>query len=237
MKRVAALMSFVALAGCAAQPAPAPRYAPMDAAPSLAAVRERINGLKTVQGEATITLTKPYGDAVRLDGAYLLAPPGSARLRAWKLGTAVFDLTLRGGQAWAYVPRDEARPAAPNLRQSLGRWLTLIGDGELFTGEAEVIGDTIRLARPEGDGLTLRCEIDRPTLTPRRYTLVDSDGVERFSLTLADYRPATGGQVWPWSISAISASGVVDIRTSAVEVNSELPASAFTPPARAEALP
>ena len=231
------LLAVVGVAGCATKPDPIPHYSPIDASASLAVIRTRLANVKTVRGEADMTLTDPKGQSVHLDGAYLLAAPSRARLRAWKLGQAVFDLTIREDGAWAYLPREEAKPAAPGLRQSMGRWLGLLGGGDFFVGDAEVNADTLVLTRPEGDGLTLRCTVDRPTLTPRQYELFDKAGKSRFTLTLADYRNAGADQVWPMTITAKSEGGTVEIRTRDVEVNAELPEAAFQPPRRAEKLP
>ncbi|MDB5324499.1 MAG: hypothetical protein JWM57_68, partial [Phycisphaerales bacterium] len=145
MIRRSILVTAILLAGCAAKPDPIPRYAAMSPSDSLAVVRTRLANVKSVRGEADMTLTDPKGQTVHLDGAYLLAAPSRARLRAWKLGQAVFDLTIREDGAWAYLPREEARPAAPGLRQSMGRWLGLLGGGDFFIGDAELHGDTLTL--------------------------------------------------------------------------------------------
>lgn len=233
-RQLLALLAAMYVMGCAAKPDPIRRYAEMSPSDSLAVVRTRLANVKTVRGEADMTLTDPKGQTVHLDGAYLLAVPSRARLRAWKLGQAVFDLTIREDGAWAYLPREEA---APNLRQSMGRWLGLLGGGDFFVGDAEVTSDTLVLTRPEGDGLTLRCTVDRPTLTPRQYELFDTTGKSRFTLTLSDYRNSGTDQVWPMRITAKSEGGTVDIRTRDVEVNAELPEAAFRPPSRAVKLP
>ena len=231
------LLAASTLAGCAAKPDPIPRYTGLDTDAALATLRERTAALKNVRGEATIKLTNAKGESVNLDGAFVLAKPERARLRAWKFGQAVFDLTIDGEKAWAYLPREEAKPAVPGLRQSLGRWLALLSDGDgLFEGQAVERGGEIRVARPEGDGVVC-CAIDAATLTPRQYTLIDGRGQRRFRLVLSEYRPAADGQVWPSMLFAESETGTVEVRMRDVETNTDIDPAAFKPPARAEALP
>jgi outer membrane lipoprotein-sorting protein len=231
------LIAAILSTGCAAKPEPIRHYPTTGPAESLAILRTRMADIKAVRGEATLTLTDPKGQTIHLDGAYLLAPPNRARLRAWKLGTAVFDLTIREDGAWAYLPREEAKPAAPNLRKSLNQWLDLLAGGEFFAGDAEIKGNTLILTRPQPGDMTLRCTVDRPTLTPRLYELFDPQGVKRFTLTMSDYRPAGENQVWPMKIVAESEGGTIQLDTRDVEVNGELPAATFRPPSRAEKLP
>jgi hypothetical protein len=210
----------------------------MEADASLAVLRQRAAALQNVRGEATLKLTDAKGQTVSLDAAFVLDPPGRCRLRAWKFGQAVFDLTLDGERAWAYLPRDEAKPAAPGLRQAVGRWLTLLGGGEhAFDGDARTVGNTIVIRRTEPDTTTLEIIIDRPTLTPRTYRVRSDDNVERFRLELSDYRVANDGQLWPMTIRAVSATGTVEVLSRDVEMNTDIDAGAFKPPARAEALP
>jgi hypothetical protein len=92
----------------------------------------------------------------------------------------------------------------------------------------------IRDIRP--DGSVLICQADRPTLTPRRYTLVDPRGISRFTLELDRYE-IIGGIPWPKRLRALSDAGRIDVELRDVELNGELPEGAFVPPRRAEKLP
>ena len=80
------------------------------------------------------------------------------------------------------------------------------------------------------------CEVDRRTLTPRKYSVLDDRGATRFSLTMDRYRQF-GDVVWPMRMVAVSEGGMVEVELREAEVNPELPAAAFTPPRRAEKLP
>ena len=237
-KRVLTVLALLAVAGCAAKPDPIPHYDYTDADTARTILRTRLKNLRTVRGEATITLTDAKGQTVRLDAAYALQPPGRAHLRAWKFGQAVFDLTLRDGEAWAYLPREETKPAAPNLRRSLGRWLELIADDAVFRDPIESADNrNVYVSSTQPDGTHVDCRIDRATVTPRQYTLCDDKGVERFSLALSDYRQYADDQVWPTTIIARSAQGTFEVHAAEVEVNVELPEATFKPPSRAEKLP
>ena len=232
------LLALLAYSGCATKPDPIPQYDYANADTARTILRTRLKNLRTVRGEATITLTDAKSQTVRLDAAYALQPPGRARLRAWKFGQAVFDLTLRDGDAWAYLPRDEAKPAAPDLRRSLGRWLELIADDAIFREPVGLEdGRNLYVSSKQPDGTTIECRIDRATVTPREYKLYDDHGVQRFTLTLADYRLYADDQVWPTTIVAKSEQGTFEVHAKDVEVNADLPDVTFKPPSRADKLP
>jgi outer membrane lipoprotein-sorting protein len=78
--------------------------------------------------------------------------------------------------------------------------------------------------------------VDRPTLTPRKYSMLDERGRTRFTLSLEQYRQF-GQVVWPTKLTAVSESGTVEIELRDVEINPELEETAFVPPRRAEKLP
>ncbi len=71
-----------------------PTYAAMSDEESLAILQTRSATIKQVQADCEIQLIDEKGDRVRLDGAMVLDFPDKARIRAWKFGHAVFDLTL-----------------------------------------------------------------------------------------------------------------------------------------------
>ena len=90
--------------------------------------------------------------------------------------------------------------------------------------------------KAQSDGTKILCDIDRPTLTPRRYRLLDDKGATRFELTLDRYAQF-GDAVWPRRVQAVSDRGEILIDLKAIEINGEIPAQAFKPPRRAEKLP
>ena len=80
-----------------------------------------------MSAECTITLTRPDGETVKLDGAIVTRNPGWVRLRAWKLGRAVFDLTLQPAGLWVMTLDDPKRseqmlPAKVSAAEFVKQW-------------------------------------------------------------------------------------------------------------------
>jgi hypothetical protein len=242
---VIAIVFAAVVAGCRAPEPPEniPTYPLADARQTLRQLAERAHRVKTLSGEALITLTRRNGESVRLDGALAMAPPERARIRAWKLGRAVFDLTVLPEGVWAVTPddpnrKDDIRSAGVSAAKLAKTWSVL--SGEFFDGpglRADLRGEKLIVTRSAAGEPTVVCEVDRPTLTPRTYSMLDDQGVMRFTLTLGRYRQLAGDVVWPTRLVADSDSGKVEIELREVEVNPELPAGAFVAPRRAERLP
>lgn len=235
--RIIALLVVLLLCGCG-QRENIPIYPMMDAPSSLAMIRKRSAEVKNVSGEGAITLTDAKGQSVRFDAAFVLAPPDRARVRAWKFGQAVLDLTILPDATWLYLPRgqdghaQQLRAGAASASRAVRQWLSLLA-GQLDTSESSVriSGSHLLVTQPASDGMTLTATIDRDTITVRRCSLSDPSGRERFSLTLDKYR-VLGPTVWPSRIDAISDTGKISIEMREVELN-DAPPNAFKPPARA----
>ena len=218
---------------------PLPTYPGLDDSAALKVLAERAEAVKTLSAQCRLTLTRPDGQTVQLDGAVVMEPPQRLRLRAWKFGQAVFDLTLKEDGLWVMTPQDPGRrekvlPASLSAAQLGREWAVLNGrfflERDLTTGgNAKWLNVTRRLE----DGRTVTCRVDRATLTPREYAMRDPQGKLRFHFTLADYR-MVGGIPWPTKLAARSGDGKIDIRLDDVELNQELAANAFRPPRRAE---
>ena len=199
---------------------------------------ERAASVRTVSATGLLTLTRPDGESVRFDAALVTEPPDRVRLRAWKIGRAVFDLTLTPEGLWLLAPRDEslhekAKKAGVGAGEVAKQWSLL--SGAFFEREdlvASLSGSSLILTGPQ-DQLTIRAYIDRRTLVPRRYVLHDDRGRERFSLRLDDYR-TIGDTPYPYRALAESESGRILIQLDEVELNTQLAPGAFKPPRRAE---
>jgi hypothetical protein len=198
--------------------------------------------VRTASAQCQLTLTRPDGQSVRLDGALAMRPPSEVRLRAWKLGQAVFDLTLNHQGLWIEMPPDANRGgramlAGVNAGRMARVWALL--SGEFFaTGDPRVLdrgGPRIEVERII-DGQRVTCDVDRTTLTPRLYTLRDPAGIQRMTLAADHYR-LISGIAWPTRLIARSENGTVMVDMSDVELNGELPPGAFVPPHRAERVP
>ena len=216
-----------------------PAYQWVDEATALRDLRARADAIKTVSAECGIQLTKPDGESVHLDGALAMQNPGWVRLRAWKLNRAVFDLTLQPAGLWVMAMdekkgQERALPASINAADFMRQWSYF--NGKLFheagASDAEVRGDMLIVRRPQiKSGPRFHCEVDRRTLTPRRY--VFDDPAFEFELTLDRYRDVNGVP-WPTRLVAKSERGTVAIEQRDVEINGELAENAFVPPRRAE---
>jgi outer membrane lipoprotein-sorting protein len=214
----------------------------MDAASSLRVLAERARQVQTLSGEGLITLTRPDGESVRLDAAIAMRPPERARLRAWKFGRAIFDLTVAPDGVWVVTPDDpkrqeQIRSAGVGAGRLARAWSVLSGGFFDAPGLTTQVTDArLRLRREAAGEPVVLCEVDRRTLTPRRYSMLDDRGVTRFTLTLDRYQ-TFGSAVWPTKLVATSDGGTVEVDLRQVDVNPELPPAAFTPPRRAERLP
>lgn len=202
----------------------------------------RSHAVKTVSSEAIMTLTRPNGESVRLDGAVAMALPDSVRLRAWKFNQAVFDLTITPDGVWIESPpdpqhRQDTIPAGVNATNMARAWSTLFGE---FFCNSDLHVDNLNASQiivsQTSNGRRIQCVIDRATLTPRRYTVDDAAGVRRFTLTLSQYG-LFGGTQWPTHLIADSDGGKIEANLHNVELNGSLPSAAFVPPKASQKLP
>lgn len=196
-------------------------------------LRQRADAIQTVSTECTITLTRADGDSAAFDGAMVMQNPDRVRLRAWKFNRAVFDLTLTPEGLWVMTPdhpghKEQIVPATASAADFIKQWAWLNG-GMFRSADLQ--------AREHGDSLVLTsrgmsCEVDRKTLTPRRY--VTTDG---FELRLERYREINQ-LPWPTRLIARNPSaGTVIVQQRNIEINGELAPNAFVPPRRAEKRP
>jgi hypothetical protein len=240
---VASLFAFVA--GCAArQPTETslPTFGDVDHQTALRVLDERARAVKTLSSQCGLTLARPDGQTVELVGAVAMAPPDRLRLRAWKLGQAIFDLTLTPDGLWVMTPDDPSSkqkvlPASVSAAQLRREWELLSGS---FFGDAGLKvrdeGSRLAVTKTLEGGRSVVCDVDRRTLTPRRYRLLDPAGRTRFILTLGGY-DLFNGIAWPTRLKATSDEGRIGVRLKDVELNGELPPGAFVPPRRAEKQP
>ena len=231
------VVSIALVAGCSSLPT----YPPMSDAEALATIADRLALIVTVSAECDLALADDRGQRVNLEGVLLAEPPGRLRLRAWKLGRAVFDLTVVDGKAWLMALDEGPNARGPAGEAPPARRVSQAFDllGPLFFRCAHAAG---------GDGVTLVargsalgrgdvvCEIERLTLTPRRFVVPGREGSAPSTLRLDEYE-VVGSTVWPMRWHLQGATGEIVVRVRELELNGRLPAEAFTPPARAGALP
>jgi hypothetical protein len=123
------------IAGCSNPRENLPTHPRLSAEDTRAALAARSAAVKTVSAQGTITLTRPDGQSVRFDGAMAIRPPDHTRLRAWKFGQAIFDLTVTPDGVWMIAPqdsdrRDEIKRAGRDRRRF--RKDVLVPHGKLF---------------------------------------------------------------------------------------------------------
>jgi len=232
------LLLLVGSPGCAARQIPVwPMMSPQQ---SLETLNARARQITTVSGQGKLRLTRGRNESLILEAACALKPPDSARIRAWKFGHAVFDLTILPEAVYLAAPRQSPGPTDIALTgrgaaEMIRSWLRMTFD-TIRPQTLQHSRDTLVAIQPMSDDLSLRCTIDRRTLTVRSYQLLDHDGREQFCLLLDRYIESNG-QVWPARIVGRSRTGTLRLDLRDLQINQELAEAAFQPPARAEKLP
>ncbi len=246
----ASLVGVGLLGGCASD---LPRYPAMSDADALATIAARQASVVSISAECDLDLTDARGQRVSLDGVLVAEPPGKVRLRAWKFGQAVFDLTLIDGKGWMMVPDDVRGAGGPG--SAVGAGATQRLDAQSIP--ARRVSEALQLLGPAyfrsaipagGDGAILLargpalgqvdtvCEIERLTLTPRRFVVAGTGDIPASELLLDEYA-LVNNVPWPMRVRLVSPSGEVLMVVRELELNGEIPAGAFVPPKRAKALP
>lgn len=237
--RLLTLAMILLLASCRATPR-IPTHPATDGPASLALIAERQAAITSIQGTANVELAKASGQSVILDAAIVAEPPNRIRLRAWKLDRAVFDATILHDELWLVPPddpNDQSRLAdADRIGAGIRHAFVLLGSE--FYKSATVRDDRTTTTSLIADGTIgdapVVCTIDRPTLTARRFEILDHDGSPKTAATidLDDYREING-IVWPMKITIHSPDGRVTIHSREIELNAPIQPNAFNPPRRA----
>jgi hypothetical protein len=197
--------------------------------------------LKTASGEGSVTLTRANGQSVRLETALAAEFPDDMRLRAWKMGQAIFDMTMTPEGVWMLVAdpsrREKLLPAGASAADFMRGWAALHSG---FYSDAslqirDVSAGAFYLERPGDKGTTIRAEIDRSTLTVRRHTVLDDKRVGRFTIEYDRYR-MVDGLPWPMRLRARGEQGLIEVQFDDVQLNGPPAPQAFVPPKRAEKL-
>jgi outer membrane lipoprotein-sorting protein len=107
---------------------------------------------------------------------------------------------------------------------------------------ASSTGGDILFSLALDNGTTAVCEVDPAIVAPRRFRLVDSAGITRFTLDLSGYQNFNG-IIWPTRLSATAlprpgeSAQRIDVSFEDVEFNAELAPQAFVPPPSAKRQP
>jgi hypothetical protein len=220
------------LAGCRAA---LPVYPAMSDEEALRIIADRQAVITSISAECELVLTSAEGQTVHLDGALVAQPPRRARLRAWKFGQAVFDLTIVDGDVWLMAP--EEGPAAHRIdplrtpARRVSDVIDLLGPAYFQRARPAQGGPSAWTVSGPALGIAdLRCEIDRPTLTPRRFFA--SGEADLGEMRFEDYE-LINGTPWARTMRVRGAGGEIVVRLHDVELNGEVPIGAFVPPQRA----
>jgi hypothetical protein len=213
----------------------------------LDALAKRSGQVKSVMSSGTMRLQTDDNGSVKLDVALLAQGNNQLRLRAWKLGRAVFDLTRDGDAVWVWAtdrvndPDDpDALAMLPTAEQIDLGWRLI--SGQLFASPPNRIDASGKLIvsyaiKQLGAGpVTAQLAINRTSQTIEQILILDAKGLERAKYTPSGYR-LIDGIPWATRIAFESESFAFEIELDEVELNGTLPKSAFTPPRDARKQP
>ncbi len=219
-----------------------PTYEWRDAEHAIQRINNRTKKVRTVSVEYEGTIKKTEDRPIRIKAVLVVSLPNLLRLRAWKLGNAVFDLTITEDGVWwwsanADVEQDQwiLREESFSGVEDVGR---LIGCTQFDLNYTDVrdIGAGLvefrRLSDSSSDSLEVAV-VDRRTLTVREFQFRSSGKLVPRRLILSNYRVFEDGVVFPTFVKAIGPEGWIAFRVHAVHLNEPLAHTAFQPPRRA----
>ncbi|MEM1355735.1 MAG: hypothetical protein AAGH88_12740 [Planctomycetota bacterium] len=206
---------------------------------------DRAEKVGTFSASGVLRLDDTERGTVTLDVVLLAEGESRLRLRAWKLGRAVFDLTRDGEALWLWtresLASSEDRVPSVNAEQVGLGWSLL--SGRMFRNPPQqvVTGSPILVTfeLDPDSGTTARLLVDPATATVRRYEVVSPDGIVRQALGSDRHRLIDGQPI----ATRIMGQGAGEdgssfmLELTEVELNGELPAEAFTPPRNAQRRP
>jgi len=207
---------------------------------ALRKIVDRAARIETVSARCRLLMTRPGGNTVQLDGALAARVPGYLRLRAWKLSQPIYDVTATPQGIWVYTAPREGPEGGGDLQslpssRLIDAWEKLAGGVVDPTWDPlpDDGGPVVYVAQGAGtDETTATCSLDRSTQTIRECHIKGEGKGAAVTLRLDRYR-LIEGHVWPERVELESPSGSVIILLDDVALNTQLPATAFSPPRRA----
>lgn len=205
----------------------------------MAAIDDRVGAIETLAAECRLSFHRPGKDSVSLQGALVAQPPDRLRLRAWKLGHAVMDLTVRPDGVWLWNAKraDEATRKLIDGELSTGPWKSvwprlgsLLAESDAAISRSGPNRFVVRGDLP--DGGHIEAEIDGPSRTVLAYRLFEPTGEGLGVLELGDYR-IIADEPWPRRLEAKTERGTLEVTFHELTLDEPLPESAFEPPKRA----
>ncbi|MFA9477678.1 hypothetical protein ACERK3_05150 [Phycisphaerales bacterium AB-hyl4] len=247
-KRVAsAVLVMVVCVGAGCQPrAPLPTHEWDDFREALRVIEQRNAAIENVSSAFDLTIRRPEGGTVTLEGAMVAERPDRMRLQAWRFHREVMDLVRSPEGTWLWTAEqvdeiDEqfAHPQAHEVDWFQAFFMTpdpetsqLIEAGG--GGEPMVVRWPLGGGDGETGGWHGRAEIDGATLTVMRIDVYDETDTFVQRVLFSEYR-VMDGLVFPMRIGA-EGQWNATLRSHDVELNGDLPTGVFEPPARANRL-
>ena len=219
-----------------------PKYEWVDAEQALSTMAANDSKIHSLVGQGSVTMTDPKGQTARLETAMAAVYPDYLRLRAWKMGQAVFDLTLKPEGLWLMIP-EEMKKKETLIPAGTGAAQFAKGISSLHAAFFNDIGlqiventrTTFAVERRYDNGTNVRCDIDHDTLTILKHTITSPDG-KQYSIRYDRYDQINDAVV-PRRIIAKGEKGTILIEFDDLQVNVPTASGAFIPPKRAERMP
>jgi hypothetical protein len=220
------ILSLLLLAaGCARQQIPT--YQAMSLEEARPILRRHTPEALAIQGQ--LTLSEPK-QGITLDAAMVVRQPSELRLRAWKFGQAVFDLTVRPDGVYAYSARKEVDPdALKQIAGSISSWIGLLAPLPPDAKPSRETGGEWLFDRQIA-GARVVTHVDRQTLVAKRHEIFDGE-TRRATIDLSRY--VMRAEV-PWPDEVVVREGNRTIRLRTSSLKTEAAPRAFEPPRRAE---
>ena len=215
---------------------------------ALARLAERSREVEALAGEGRLTLVDGEGESTVLRVALAARRPDHLRLRAFKLGQAVLDLTVRPDGTWLWIadraedargallPEQEETPAEGEAAQSfdarrLGPWLW----AALWPRFREEVPAPSVMVLPssyyalhssaEGlvdvggfDGLSLEWILDPWTAEVRTLRFFEPSRLRPERVRLERYREDAAGRSWPQRMVITAPAGEIRLELESVDL-------------------
>jgi len=215
---------------------PLPTFPNLETPAALALAASRAIAPPPIRATGSVTLTRRDGTSVTFDAALAASAAGHARLRAWKVGQAAFDLTLTPRGLWVFAQRPDAPGNDPFLGLTHQRFALLwaLLRAGFFEQTSVVIAETAEVFILERamDSALVRCTLDRSTLTPLAYEILDDRDAPVARLELSRYR-LIDGRPFPARFLATGELGSIETDLDEIEIDPAIPVEVFNPPPRA----
>ncbi len=212
---------------------PIPRRTWVNLQYGINAINERAQSLHTVLAVGDIILTKADGkSSVNLEAALLMEDADYLRLRAWKAGQPVMDITYTPESVWVWT--SQHAPELTFTRAALTQLAaTLRGSVPANAEQLQENEHWVTASATLPDSQTpVQFRIHKSTLTLTQYTYFDKQRNKRQTLVMDQY-DLINHQPWPRRIRAEGELGFMLINLRDVEINVPLPPAAFVPMERA----